>query len=57
MIEEYIELVHVNIQGKSFTLVGSEGDTKKIMCENGDQFMRVLEVCKDHLEESQIKWG
>ena len=49
MIEdnEYLDKVSVDIPRRRFTLLSSEGSAKVIDCDNGDEFMRILDVVRD----------
>ena len=49
MIEdnEYLDKVTVDIPRRRFTLLSSEGSVKNIDCDNGDEFMRILDFVRD----------
>ena len=57
MEEEFLETVVVDICAKTFLLKSDCGDKKRVTCEDTDQFMRVLKVCTDKLDESQIQYA
>ena len=44
---EVLDKVTVDIPKKRFTLLSSEGSAKVIDCDNGDEFMRILDVIRD----------
>ena len=48
--------VVVDLCSRRFLLLSEEGQQKIVSCEDPDQFMRVLKVCTDKLDESQIKY-
>ena len=53
--EEKLEKVIVDIPKRTFTIVGSSGDTKKISC-NSDQFMRVLEIVREMVPVTDVSY-
>tara|TARA_R100000152_G_C6733495_1_gene157905 strand:- start:633 stop:827 length:195 start_codon:yes stop_codon:yes gene_type:complete len=48
--------VVVDLCSRRFLLLSEEGQQKIVSCEDPDQFMRVLKVCTDKLDEAQIKY-
>ena len=42
-----LDKVTVDIPKRRFTLLGSDGQLKTIDCDDGDQFMRVLELIRE----------
>jgi len=44
---EYLDKVTVDIPRRSFTLLSSKGSVRTIDCDNGDEFMRVLDHIRD----------
>ena len=46
----------IDLCSRKFLLLSEEGQKKVVTCEDTDQFMRVLKVCTDKLDESQIKY-
>ena len=48
--------VVIDLCSRKFLLLSEEGQQKIVTCEDPDQFMRVLKVCTDRLDESQIKY-
>tara|TARA_R100001443_G_scaffold82751_1_gene89646 strand:+ start:1594 stop:1788 length:195 start_codon:yes stop_codon:yes gene_type:complete len=48
--------VVVDLCSRRFLLLSEEGQQKIVSCEDPDQFMRVLKVCTDKLDETQIKY-
>ena len=44
---EYLDKVTVDIPRRRFTLLSSEGSVKSIDCDDGDEFMRILDFVRD----------
>ena len=53
-MDEFIYEVEVDICAKTFKLKSDKGDNKIIVCEDSDEFIRVLEVCDKMLEPGMI---
>ena len=53
--EETLEKVIVDIPKRTFTIVGSSGDTKQIPC-NAEQFMRVLEIVREMVPVTDVSY-
>ena len=53
--EETLEKVIVDIPSRTFTIVSSSGDSKKISC-NSDQFMRVLEIVREMVPVTDVSY-
>ena len=49
--------VVIDVCTRSFLLLSDEGDEKMVECETAEQFMSVLEVCTDHLNDDQIEYA
>ena len=47
----------IDLCSRKFLLLSEEGQEKEVTCEDTDQFMRVLKVCTDRLDESQIQYA
>jgi len=54
MIDEFVDLVEVNIAARSFSLFGSQGSSKVIDKLTVNQFMSVLEVIRAAEHETEI---
>ena len=54
MFDEYLDKVTVDIPAKRFTLLSSEGNTKVIDCDDGDQFIRILAVVRDQCQSEEV---
>tara|TARA_B100000700_G_scaffold256660_1_gene290021 strand:+ start:6857 stop:7042 length:186 start_codon:yes stop_codon:yes gene_type:complete len=52
--DEYLDKVTVDIPSKRFTLLSSEGNTKVINCDDGDQFIRILDVVRDQCQNDEV---
>ena len=44
---EFVDRVIIDLCSKTFLLLGSESDEKLIACDNTDEFLGVLKVCKE----------
>tara|TARA_B100000513_G_scaffold135363_1_gene60985 strand:+ start:144 stop:323 length:180 start_codon:yes stop_codon:yes gene_type:complete len=53
--QETLEKVIVDIPKRTFTIVGSSGDTKQIPC-NAEQFMRVLEAVREMVPTNDVSY-
>ena len=53
--QETLEKVIVDIPKRTFTIVGSSGDTKQIPC-NSEQFMRVLEAVREMVPTNDVSY-
>ena len=53
-MDEFIYEVEVDICARTFKLKSDKGDNKIIVCEDSDEFIRVLEVCDKMLEPGMI---
>ena len=42
-----VDKVTVDIPKRRFTLLGSDGQLKTIDCDNGDQFINILDVIRE----------
>ena len=54
MIDEFVDLVEVNIAARSFSLFGSNGSSKVIDKLSVNQFMAVLEVIRAAEDDTEI---
>ena len=52
--DEYLDKVTVDTPSKRFTLLSSEGNTKVIDCDDGDQFIRILDVIRDQCQNDEV---
>ena len=48
--------VVIDLCSRTFLLLSDEGQERIVTCDNTEQFMRVLKVCTDRLEEDQIRY-
>ena len=53
-MDEFIYEVEVDICARTFKLKSDKGDNKIIVCDDTDEFLRVLEVCDKMLEPGMI---
>ena len=54
MIDEFVDLVEVNVAARSFCLFGSNGSSKIIDKLTVNQFMAVLEVIRAAEDDTEI---
>ena len=45
--DEVLDKITVDIPRRRFTLLGSDGQLKTIDCDNGDQFINILDVIRE----------
>ena len=56
-MDDFIYEVVVDICSRTFILKSDNGENKIIVCEDVDEFMRVLEVCDKMLEQDMIVYA
>ena len=56
-MDDFVFEVVVDICARTFKLKSSDGDNKIIVCDDSDEFMRVLEVCDKMLEPEMIVYS
>ena len=56
-MDDFVYEVVVDICSRTFKLKSDKGDNKIIVCENIDEFMRVLEVCDQMLMPEMIVYA
>ena len=47
----------IDLCSRKFLLLSEEGQEREVTCDDADQFMRVLKVCTDRLDEDQIQYA
>ena len=52
--EEVLDKVTVDIQSRRFTLLSSEGSVKTVECDDGDQFIRILDVVRESCTDEVV---
>jgi hypothetical protein len=55
--EEFLTRCVVDTLARTFYLYSSEGDERVVECETIDQFMNVLEVVRNKLDESTLVYA
>tara|TARA_Y100001937_G_C7136448_1_gene340233 strand:- start:11660 stop:11896 length:237 start_codon:yes stop_codon:yes gene_type:complete len=50
----FVESVLINISSRKFVIFSDTGEERYIKCETPDEFMGVLKICKQKLDEEQI---
>ena len=56
-MDDFVFEVVVDICARTFKLKSDNGDNKIIVCDDKDEFMRVLEVCDKMLEPEMIVYA
>ncbi len=56
-MDDFVYEVIVDICSRTFLLKSDKGDNKIIVCEDVEEFMRVLEVCDKMLEPGMIVYA
>ena len=52
--DEFLDKVTVDITARRFTLLSSDGRSKSITCDDGDQFIRVLDVIRESCVNDEV---
>ena len=52
--DECLEKVTVDIPARRFTLLSSDGNVKTIECNDGDEFIRVLDVVRESCLNDEV---
>lgn len=55
--ETFVKGVVVDVCSRSFLLLSDQGDEKFVQCDTAEQFMSVLDVCTEKLNEDQIEYA
>ena len=56
-MDDFVFEVVVDICARTFKLKSDGGDNKIIVCDDTDEFMRVLEVCDKMLEPEMVVYA
>ena len=54
MTDEYLERVSIDITKRQFNLISSKGISRTIDCEDGDEFIRVLDEVRNTCETEHV---
>ena len=57
MDDDTLMEVVIDLCSRTFLLLSDEGQERIVTCDNTEQFMRVLKVCTDKLDEDQIYYS
>ena len=57
MQDEFLSRVVVDPVKRNFYLYSDQGGERVVECETVDQFMAVLELCRDNLDESTLAFA
>jgi hypothetical protein len=55
--ETFVQGVVIDICTRSFLITSDQGDERIVECDSAEEFMNVLEVCTNHLDEDQIEYA
>ncbi len=53
----YVDGVIIDICKRTFSIVSNRGDEQIIKCETPDEFLDVLQVCHDFLDDDEINFA
>ena len=51
---EYLDKVSVDIPRRRFTLLSSDGNLRTIDCDDGDQFIRILDMVRESCLNNEV---
>ena len=51
---EFVDFVKVNIPSKSFSIIGSNGSIKELICLNSKEFIAKFKFLKESIDEDNI---
>ena len=57
MQDEYLTRCVVDPVKRKFFLYSNEGEERVVDCDTVDQFMAVLELCRDNLDEDTLAYA
>ena len=57
MQDEYLTRCVVDPASRKFFLYSNEGEERVVDCDTVDQFMAVLELCRDNLDEDTLAYA
>jgi len=49
--DEYIDKITASVEGRTFTLHGSDGSEKQLVCDTPDQFTRLFKMIQENMEK------
>ena len=55
--ETFVQGVVIDVCTRSFLLISDQGDEKLVQCDTAEQFMSVLDVCTEQLNDDQIEYA
>ena len=55
--ETFVQVVVIDVCTRSFLLISDQGDEKLVQCDTAEQFMSVLDVCTEQLNDDQIEYA
>ena len=54
MTDEHLDRVSIDITKRQFILISSKGVSRTIDCDDGDEFIRVLDVIRNTCQTEQV---
>ena len=57
MDDDTVMGIIIDLCSRKFLLLSEEGQEREVTCDDEEQFMRVLKVCTDRLDEDQIQYA
>tara|TARA_Y100000992_G_scaffold178568_1_gene120513 strand:- start:284 stop:457 length:174 start_codon:yes stop_codon:yes gene_type:complete len=54
MTDEHLDRVSIDITKRQFILISSKGVSRTIDCDDGDEFIRVLDVIRNTCETEHV---
>lgn len=57
MKDDILTRVVVDVQGRKFYLYSDQGNERLVECQTLEEFMNVLKVCRDTLDEDTLAYA
>lgn len=57
MKDDILTRVVVDVQGRKFYLYSDQGNERLVECQTLEEFMNVLKVCRDTLDEGTLAYA
>ena len=55
-MEDYVKLCEVDIPARRFTIISDQSQVEKLICEDSDQFLRVLEFVRATCNINEVSY-
>jgi hypothetical protein len=49
--DEYVDKITASVEGRTFTLHGSDGSEKELVCDTADQFTTLFKMIQENMEK------